>query len=54
MSSSFWLLAVGSRDLSQADKETTACTAEQIHNMTNIFTQNDNLGHRELKLVLYA
>ena len=44
MSSNFWLLALGSRDLSQADKETTACKAEQIHNMTNIFTQNDNLA----------
>ena len=54
MSSSLWMLAVGSRDLSQVEKEITACIAEQIHNMTNIFTQNDNLGHRELKLVLYA
>ena len=43
MSSSFWLLAVGSCDLSQAEKETTACKADQIHKMTTIFTQKDNL-----------
>ena len=30
MSSSFWLLAVGSLDLSQAEKEITACKAKQI------------------------
>ena len=40
MSSSFWLLAVRSRDLSQPEKEITACKAEQIHKMTTIFTQN--------------
>ena len=33
MSFSFWLLVVGVRDLSQADKETTSCKAEQIHKM---------------------
>ena len=44
MSSSFWLLEVDSRDFSQAEKETTACKCEQIHKMTTIFTQNDNLG----------
>ena len=46
MSSSFGLLgvAVESRDFSQAEKERTACKAEQIHKMTNIFTQNDNMG----------
>ena len=44
MSSSFWLLAVGSRDLSQAEKEITACKADQIHKMTTIFTLNNNLG----------
>ena len=44
MSSSFLQLAVGSRDLSQAEKEITLCKAEQIHKMTTIFTQNDNLG----------
>ena len=31
MSSSCWLLALESRDLSQAEKERTACKAEQIH-----------------------
>ena len=44
MSSSFWLLGVESRDFSQAEKERTACKAEQIHKITTIFTQNDNLG----------
>ena len=46
MSSSFGLLgvAVESRDFSQAEKERTACKAEQIHKMTNIFTQNNNMG----------
>ena len=38
MSSSFWLLGVESRDFSQAEKEGTACKAEQIHKMTFIFT----------------
>jgi hypothetical protein len=37
------MLAVGSRDLSQAEKEITACKAEQINIMITIFTQNDNL-----------
>jgi hypothetical protein len=40
MSSSFGLLGVESRDISHAEKETTACKAEQIHKMTSIFTQN--------------
>ena len=44
MSSSFWLLAVGSRDLSQAEKKITVVKDEQIHKMPIIFTQNDNLG----------
>ena len=44
MSFSFWLLGVESRDFSQAEKETTGCKAEEIHKMTTIFTQNDNLG----------
>ena len=37
-------LAVESCDLSQAEKEITACKAEQIHNMTTTFAQNYNLG----------
>ena len=44
MSSNSWLLGVESRDFSQAEKERTACKAEQIHTMTTIFTKNDNLG----------
>ena len=40
MSSIFWLLRVESRDFSQAENETTACKAEQIHKMTVIFTQS--------------
>ena len=43
MSSGFWLLRVESRDFSQAEKKRTACKAEQIHKMTIIFTQKDNL-----------
>ena len=31
MSSSFWLLDVASSNLSQAEKEITACKAEKIH-----------------------
>ena len=45
MSFSFIQLAVESRDLSQAEIETTVCKAEQIHKMTTIFTQNDNCLH---------
>ena len=38
----FFQLAIGSRHLSQAEKEITVCKAEQIHKMT---TQNDNCLH---------
>ena len=38
MSSSFWLLALGSRDLSQAEKERTFYKARQI-------LKNDNYFH---------
>ena len=41
---SLLLLGVESRDFSQGQKERTACNAEQIHKMTTIFTENDNLG----------
>ena len=41
---SFWLLGVESHDFSQAEKKRTPCKAEQIHKMTTILTQNDNLG----------
>ena len=39
----FFQLAVGSRGLSQAEKEisTYVCKSEQIHKMTTIITQND-------------
>ena len=40
MSSSFNMLGAESRDFSHAEKERTACKAEQIHKMTTIFTQN--------------
>ena len=43
-SSGFWLLGVESRDFSHTEKERNACKAEQIHKMTTVFTQNDNLG----------
>ena len=45
MSSSFRLLAVESSDLSQAEKEITACKAIHVKKMTTatIFTQNNNL-----------
>ena len=39
MSTRFWLLADTSCDLSQAEKEGTACKAGLIHKMTTIFTQ---------------
>ena len=44
MSTSFCLLRVESCDFSQAEKEITACKAEQINKMTTVFTQKDNLG----------
>ena len=44
ISSSLWLLEIESRDFSQAEKIKTASKAEQIHKMTTIFNQNDNLG----------
>ena len=40
MSSSFWLLRVESRDFCQAEKERTACKAEQIQKMTIVSTHN--------------
>ena len=35
------ILGVESHDFSQADKEISACKAEESHKMTTIFTQND-------------
>ena len=46
------MLTVESRDFSHAEKERTACKAEQIHIMTTIFTQNDNLGPFLVKIVV--
>ena len=40
MTSSIWLLGVKSRDFSHAEKGRTDCKAEQIYEMTTIFTQN--------------
>ena len=40
----FWLLTVGSHDLSQSEKERTACKANKIHNIKTSFTQNENPG----------
>ena len=44
----FWLLEVNSHDFSHAEKERNACKAEQIHKMTDIFTQNDNLENQKI------
>ena len=44
MSSRLGLLGVESHDFSLAEKERTACKAEQTHKMTPIFTQNDIQG----------
>ena len=35
MCSNFWLLADGSSDLSQAEKEIIVCQGKQIHNIIN-------------------
>ena len=52
MCSSFWLLGVESLDFSQAEKETTACKAVQIHKTTTIFTPNENLEPLWVKIVV--
>ena len=44
MTSTFWLLGVESCVFSQAEKDRTASKAGQIHKMTTIFTQKENLG----------
>ena len=44
MSFGFWLFRVESLDLFQAERERIASNDEQIHKMTTIFTQNNNLG----------
>jgi hypothetical protein len=40
--SSIWLLALGSRDFSQAEKKTIVTKAEQILKMTTTFAQKEN------------
>ena len=50
ISSSFWLLVLGSRDLSQSEKEITSWKAEQIHKITTIFTQKVVLRQSKAKL----
>ena len=46
MSSSFWLLEVESRDFSHAEKERTACKAEQINSKRQPRTiLNENSCH---------
>ena len=41
MTSNFWQLAVGSRDLSQAEKKyVIVCKAGKVHKMTTTFTKN--------------
>ena len=52
MCSSFWLLGVESSDIFQAEKERTVCKAEQIHKLTTIFTQNDNLGPFRVQILV--
>ena len=52
MSFGFWLLGVESREFSQAEKQITACTAGQIHKMTTIFNQNDNLGPFQVTIIV--
>ena len=44
MSSSFGLLGVESRDFSHAEKERTACKAEQIHKMTTTVNIHRHIG----------
>ena len=46
MSSNFGLLTLESRDLSQAEKEKTACKPKQIKKMSTLFTQNGPIGCR--------
>ena len=47
----FWVVAVGSRDLSQAEKKVTVVKPEQIYKMTIIFTQNGQQWSFSVKIV---
>ena len=48
----FKQLALGSRDLSQAEKKITACKPGQIQKLKTIFTQNDTLGPFWVKIIV--
>ena len=52
--SSFWLLAVVSRDLSPAKKETTACKADQIHEMATLFIQDNVECQLYITVILFS
>ena len=47
-------LALESRDLSRAEKEKSACKADQIHKMTTIFPHNDTKGYLERKQLSFC
>ena len=38
--------------LTQSERELNSCKADKIHNLTTIFTQNDNLGPFWVKIVV--
>ena len=48
------ILWVESRDFSQAEKDITTCKAKQIHKMTPIFTQNNNLSENSCHFCEFA
>ena len=48
------ILWVKSRDFSQAEKDITTCKAKQIHKMTPIFTQNNNLSENSCHFCEFA
>ena len=52
----FKLLAVGclSRDLSPAEKETTACKADQIHEMATLFIQDNVECQLYITVILFS
>ena len=48
------ILWVESRDFSQAEKDITTCKNKQIHKMTPIFTQNNNLSENSCHFCEFA
>ena len=48
------ILWVESHDFSQAEKDITTCKAKQIHKMTPIFTQNNNLSENSCHFCEFA